>query len=96
MRWRNAIYCIMNENEINVLLDFFVGGLDSTESANVTQKINSHPLWSKTYNQLSRVFSSLDTIKKQNSQQPLPSRAQRGAADRDAAGFASPWRGHGV
>ena len=72
MCWRNAIYCIMNDNEINVLLDFFVGGLDSTESANVTQKINSHPLWSKTYNQLSRVFSSLDTIKKQNSQQTAP------------------------
>lgn len=62
----------MNENEINVLLDFFVGGLDSTESANVTQKINSHPLWSKTYNQLSRVFGSLETIKKQNNLQSVP------------------------
>lgn len=62
----------MNENDINVLLDYFVGGLDSTESANVTQNINSHPLWSKTYNQLSRVFSSLDTIKKQNSEQLAP------------------------
>lgn len=73
MRWRNAIFCTMNENEINVLLDFFVGGLDSTESANVTQKINSRPVWSKTYSQLSRVFGSLDTIKKQNSQQLAPS-----------------------
>lgn len=62
----------MNENDINALLDFFVGGLDSTESANVTQKINSRPLWSKTYTQISRVFGSLDTVKDQNNQQKPP------------------------
>ncbi len=65
-------YCIMNENDINVLLDHFVGGLDSTESASVTQKINSLPLWSKTYKQVTHVFGSLHTLKEQESQQTAP------------------------
>ena len=62
----------MNENDINVLLDHFVGGLDSSESANVAQKIDTIPVWSKTYSQLYHFFGSLNTIKEQDNQQPAP------------------------
>ena len=62
----------MNENEINVLLDHFVGGLDSAESASVTEKINTLPLWSKTYKQVTHVFGSLNALKEQDSQEPVP------------------------
>ena len=64
--------CIMNENDINVLLDHFVGGLESSESANVAQKINSLPVWSKTYNQLNHFFGSLKNLKEQDLQQSAP------------------------
>lgn len=62
----------MNENDIDVLLDHFVGALDSTESASVAQKINTLPGWSKTYNQINLVFGSLNTIKEEDSKQPAP------------------------
>ena len=62
----------MNENDINVLLDHFVGGLDSAESASVTEKINTLPLWSKTYKQVTHVFGSLNALKEQDNQQPVP------------------------
>ncbi|MBQ2620812.1 MAG: hypothetical protein IJF84_05685 [Thermoguttaceae bacterium] len=62
----------MNDNDINVLLDHFVGGLDSSESANIDHKINTIPLWSKTYKQINLVFGSLNAIKEDESQKPAP------------------------
>ena len=62
----------MNEKDINVLLDHFVGALDSTESASVTHKINTIPLWSKTYKQINLVFGSLNSIKEEDSKQSAP------------------------
>ena len=62
----------MNEKDINILLDHFVGGLDSAELSSVTEKINTLPMWSKTYDQLKRVFGSLNTLKEQNKQQAAP------------------------
>ena len=62
----------MNENDINVLLDHFVGALDSSESASVTQKINTLPLWSKTYKQINQVFGGLNSLKEEDSKQPAP------------------------
>lgn len=62
----------MNENEIEVLLDHFVGALDSSESASVAQKINTLPLWSKTYKQINLVFGSLNAVKQEDNQRPAP------------------------
>ncbi len=62
----------MNENDLNVLLDYFVGGLDPSESANVITKINSNPQWEKSYKQLSKIFGRLSTLKEQDNQQPAP------------------------
>lgn len=62
----------MNENEIDVLLDHFVGALDSTESASVAHKINTQPVWSKTYKQINLVFGGLNAIKEEDSKQPAP------------------------
>lgn len=62
----------MNENEIDVLLDHFVGALDSSESASVTQKINTLPLWSKTYKQINKVFGSLNSLKEEDNKQLAP------------------------
>ena len=62
----------MNENDINVLLDHFVGALDSSESSSVTHKINTLPLWSKTYKQINQVFGSLNTIKEEDNKKLAP------------------------
>ncbi len=62
----------MNENDINVLLDHFVGALDSSESSSVAHKINTLPLWSKTYKQINQVFGSLQTIKEEDSKKLAP------------------------
>ena len=62
----------MNENEINVLLDHFVGALDSSESSSVAQKISTLPVWSKTYKQINQVFGGLNAIKEEDSKKPAP------------------------
>lgn len=67
----------MNENEINVLLDQFVDGLDTSESASVIRKINTRPLWSDTYKRINKIFGALKAIHEQTLQQPPVGLASR-------------------
>ena len=62
----------LREKDLEVLLDNFVGALDSSRSATVIAKINSNSQWSKDDEQISKIFKPLSELKKQENNQPAP------------------------
>ncbi len=62
----------MNENEINVLLDRFVDGLDVSESDRVTELIDSQPVWSDMYKRINNVFGCLEIERRHGYSQEPP------------------------